>query len=353
MKPKVRLWLTIPLFLLLSLACLVCTAWAYGALYFDAPLGRGGGNRILAFVWVVALAGAVGLVKGWRRRGIAWVIGFLVVLLPWSAVRPRQDRDWQANWAQHGWVERNGDELTFHNFRNFDYRPDGKVIERWETRTVRLDNLRALDVFLDKFGGELIAHPIVSFDFGPDGFVALSVETRREEGESYSEFGGLYKMFELQYLFGDERDLIRVRTNVRDEPVYLYRIKMPADRLRQRFEDCVKVLNELHERPRFYNVLTANCTTSLRAQTPRGRRQPFDIRMIANGKLDELAYEWGSLETGGLAFPELRDQALINAVAQEVHDDPVFSQRIREGRAGFTIPERTTNVGLSAPVPSL
>jgi hypothetical protein len=266
--------------------------------------------------------------------------------VPWLAIRPRQDRDWQTNWAKTGWVERSGDALTFHNFRNFDYTPDGEVTERWETRTVHLSNLRALDVFLDKFGGELIAHPIVSFDFGPDGFVALSVETRREKGEAYSEFGGLYKMFELQYVFGDERDLVRVRTNVRKEPVYLYRVKISPERLRQRFHDCVKVLNELHDRPRFYNVLTANCTTSLRAQTPKGRRMPFDSRMLANGRLDELAYEWGSIETGGLPFPELQEQALINDLAQGAHDDPAFSTRIREGRAGLRLLKDTTNVGL-------
>jgi hypothetical protein len=262
------------------------------------------------------------------------------------AIRPSNERDWQQDWRKTGWAEIDGDTVMFHNFRNFDYTPDGEVTERWETRTVHLSNLRALDVFLDKFGGELIAHPIVSFDFGPDGFVALSVETRREKGEAYSEFGGLYKMFELQYVFGDERDLVRVRTNVRKEPVYLYRVKISPERLRQRFHDCVKVLNELHDRPRFYNVLTANCTTSLRAQTPKGRRMPFDSRMLANGRLDELAYEWGSIETGGLPFPELQEQALINDLAQGAHDDPAFSTRIREGRAGLRLLKDTTNVGL-------
>ena len=346
-------WLRIPLLVLWCLIGVLCSAWAYGAVYFDGPFGRGTGNMLLGWAWALLAVILVAVMRGVRHRSMTWLACFLTVLLPWLVVRPSHDRDWQRDWRRTGWAERAGDAVTLHNFRNFDYTPDGEVTERWEERTVHLRNLRSLDVFLDKFGGELIAHPIVSFDFGPDGFVALSVETRREEGESYSQFGGLYKMFELQYLFGDERDLIRVRTNVRDEPVHLYRIKMPADRLRQRFEDCVKVLNELHARPRFYNVLTANCTTSLRAQTPRGRRQPFDIRMIANGKLDELAYEWGSLETDGLAFSELRDQALINDAAQAAHNDPAFSERIREARAGFTFPKGTTNVGLSAPVPSL
>ncbi len=341
------MWLHFPLLLLWGVFCLVCTVWAYGAIYFDGPMARGPGNKSLAIAWVVMMTVSMLFTRGVRGRSLAWMVCFACVLLPWLVIRPSNERDWQQDWRKTGWADSDGDTVMFHNFRNFDYAPGGEVTERWETRTVDLSNLRALDVFLDKFGGDLIAHPIASFDFGPDGFVALSVETRREKGESYSEFGGLYKMFELQYVFGDERDLVRVRTNVRKEPVYLYRVKIPPERLHQRFHDCVKVLNELHDRPRFYNVLTANCTTSLRAQTPKGRRMPFDSRMLANGKLDELAYEWGSIETGGLPFPKLQEQARINELAQVAHADPAFSTRIREGRAGFTLLKGTTNVGLS------
>ena len=44
-----------------------------------------------------------------------------------------------------------------------------------------------MDHFHVPFGGDLIAHPILSFDFGPDGHEALSVETRREVGEAFTE----------------------------------------------------------------------------------------------------------------------------------------------------------------------
>ena len=316
-------------------AAAVLSVWALGAIVFDGPLRSGSANGILAGIWAVASVVMLLLSRGNRRRLAVWAGCFLVVFVPWLTIRPSNDRDWQIEWARTCWADVNGDVVTFHDFRNFDYTPTGEVVPRWEDRSVRLSNLRGLSVFLDKFGGELIAHPIVSFDFGPDGFVALSVETRREKGEAYSEFGGLYKRFELQYVFGDERDFIRVRTNVRDEPVYLYRVKISEDRVRERFDDSVKLLNELHERPRFYNVLTANCTTSLRAQTPEHRRRPFDYRMIANGRLDELAYEWGSLETDGLSFEALLEQALVNESAKAAHNASDFSRRIREGRVGF------------------
>jgi hypothetical protein len=319
--------------------CVLCSLWALGAIRFDAPLGREAGNLVLAGLWLVVVIVLLAVVKGVRNRSLAWAACFLAVLLPWLAVRPSHDRDWQAVWAKTGWVEVEGDLVAFHNFRNFDYALDGTVTERWETRTVRLSNLQGLDCFLVAFGGEWLAHPILSFDFGPDGRVAFSIETRREVGESYSEFGGLYKMFELAYMFGDERDFVRVRTNLRDEPIYLYRGHFPQERVRGMFLESVAAANDLRDRPRFYNVLAANCTTSLRAQTPAENRNPFDIRLLLNGKLDELVYERGGLRTDGLPFAELRRRAFINAAARAAHDDPAFSERIREGRPGFSDPE--------------
>ena len=200
---------------------------------------------------------------------------------------------------------------------------------------MHLSNLKGVDYIHDAFGGDFIAHPILSFDFGPDGRIALSVETRREVGESFSKLGGFYKMFELQYLWGDERDLIRVRTNVRDEPVYIYRSSLTPEETLFILLDSVRTLNLLKDRPRFYNVISANCTTSLLAQTPELRNIPIDISMLANGKFDELIYERGGFRGNGLPFAEMRERAFINPVAQAAHDDPDFSTRIREGRPGF------------------
>ncbi len=335
MKWVRRWWVRGPLLVLWILFCLACSVWAYGAIVFNGPLVPGSGNTVLAVLWVILAIVAVILAKGGaRRRSLAWGICFLAVYLPWMAIRPSNDREWRQDWRETGHVDVNGDTLTFHGFRNFDYTRDGGITERWVSRTVRLSNLQGLDFFLDRFG-ENIAHPMLSFDFGPDGHVVLSIETRREEGESYSEFGGLYKMFELQYLFGDERDLVRLRTNIRNEPVHLYQTKLSEKRVADILMESIAAANALYKKPRFYNVMSANCTTSLRVQTPVESRHPFDIRLLLNGDLDELVFDRGGFLTGGLPFPLLRKQALINPAAQAAHEDLEFSDRIREGRVGF------------------
>jgi hypothetical protein len=315
----------------------LASAWAAGAIWVDGPLGMQGGNLWLALGW---LGATMALVLALRRRPLAraagWAALFLAVLIPWLQIAPSNTRDWKPEWARAPWIEIEGSILTVHNFRDFTYAPDGTATERWETRAFDLAHLRGLDYFHDAFGGDLLAHPMLSFDFGPDGQLALSIETRREVGESYSTIGGFYKMYELQYLWGSERDFAGVRSNIRDEPIYLYRTALSPEFTLYVLTDAIRVTNRLRQAPEFYNTLWANCTTALRAQTPEWAAIPFDIRMLANGRLDELIHEHGGFVVpDGMGFDDLRDAALINEAALAAANDPAFSARIRDGRPGF------------------
>ena len=87
-----------------------------------------------------------------------------------------------AQWfpSLHGtaWTQRDGDKITIHNLRNFDYQPGQPAKPRWETKVVDLSQLRGADLYINFWGSTLICHPIVSFQFGPTDHVAISVETR-------------------------------------------------------------------------------------------------------------------------------------------------------------------------------
>ena len=130
----------------------------------------------------------------------------------------------------------------------------------------------------------------------------------------------------------DERDVVRLRTNYRQgEDVFLYRTRADVGQARDRFMEYVTTINELHRQPRWYNALTANCTTSIRTQHAAGKRAPFDWRMILNGKSDEMVYERGALVTGDLPFEELKKRSHINARAKTEDKSPDFSRAIRQG----------------------
>src|SRR5215510_6031239 len=304
-----------------------CAAWAFGALHYDFPVGK----TVIAWVFVGAVIAAIVFLHRPVRKLAAVFFTFALVLAWWLTLKPSNDADWQPDVAQLAWVEINGDEFTFHNVRNCDYRTDTDYTPRWETRTVRLSEITGIDLAIDYWGSPWIAHPIVSFQFADAPPLCFSIEIRKTVGQSYSTIGGLYRQYTLIYIVADERDVIRLRTNYRHEDIYLYHTKAPPDRARERFLEYVRSLNALRTHPRWYNAVTANCTTSIRTQHPSKERVPWDWRILLNGKADEMLYAHGAFVTGGLSFAELKAQSLINARAKAADTSSDFSQVIRVG----------------------
>lgn len=321
---------------LLGLLMLLPTAWAFGALWFDFPSSFRHESAGIYLLGVMLLFLFV------KPRGVA-MLGVLgssvVVALWWFTLQPSNDRDWQTEVVLEPWAEVNGDLVTMHNVRDFDYRTETDFTPHWETRTVNLSELTGVDLAINYWGSPWMAHPILSFQFAKESHMpplAMSIETRREKGESYSALGGLYRQFELIYVAADERDVIRVRTNERKgEDIYLYHTTISAADARKWFLEYVRSMNTLHEHPRWYNAITTNCTTSIRSQRSTDARVPMDWRILLNGKMDEWLYQIGFLDRDALPFPELKKKALINPAAQAADQAPDFSERIRVGRPGF------------------
>ena len=306
--------------------------WAFGALHFDFPVLK----SLVSWGFLIGVVVLLFRARAGRQKLAVAFGAFALVLIWWLTQSPRNDRKWQPDVAQSPWAEINGDEITLHNVRNCDYQTETDYTPRWETRTVRLSQLTGVDLFINYWGSPWMAHPIASFQFSDALPVCFSIETRKEEGESYSAIGGLYRQYELTYIMADERDVVRVRTNYRKgEDAYLYRTAIPVERARERFLEYMATINDLKDHPRWYNALTTNCTTAIRSQHPASERVPWDWRMLANGKADSLLYERHALTTEGLPFPELRAKALINSAAQAANASPDFSRLIRENRPGF------------------
>ena len=309
------------------IAAVVCVAWAFGALYFDFPTA----GAPIAFLFVLVVMAAVILVRG-KLLKLGIVFGaFAVVVSWWLTLEPSNNRPWQLDVAQTAWAQINGDSVTLHNVRNCDYRTETDFTPHWETRTVRPSQITGMDVAINYWGSPWIAHPIVSFQFSDGLPLCFSIETRKTIGQHYSTLEGFYRQYTLIYVVADERDVVRLRTNYRREDVYLYHtLASPAQAL-ERFREYIKTVNALHENPRWYNAVTSNCTTSIRAQRAAKLRAPWDWRILLNGKADEMLYDQHAIATGGLPFVELKQRSLINERARTADKDPDFSRVIREG----------------------
>jgi Domain of unknown function (DUF4105) len=307
------------------ITAILCAAWAFGAIYFDFPTS----GRLAALLFVLLLLAAIAFVRG-KLLKLAIVFGaFVLVASWWLTLKPSNNRPWQPDVARTAWAQIDGDEVTVHNVRNCEYRTNTDFTPHWETRTVRLSQITGMDVAINYWGSPWISHPIVSFLFADALPLCFSIETRKTIGQNYSTLGGLYRQYTLIYIVADERDSIRLRSNFRHEDVYLYHTLASPAQARERFLEYIKAMNALRDHARWYNQITANCTTSIRTQRSVNERAPWDWRMLINGKADELLYERHAIATGGLPFSELKQRSLINKRARAADQEPDFSRLIR------------------------
>jgi uncharacterized protein DUF4105 len=220
-----------------------------------------------------------------------------------------------------------------HGVRNFEYRTESDFTPRWETRTYDLRALDSADLVAVYWAGKAIPHIMVSFGFAGKDYLTVSIETRKERGESYSTIAGFFKQYELVYIVGDERDLLGVRTTYRrpQEDVYLYRLRAPRENIRRAFLDNIKTMNEMATHPQFYNTLTTNCTTGafMHARV-NPEAPPFSWKILLSGYVPGYLYELRRLDTTR-PFSELERLSLVNARAHAADHDPAFSQCIRDG----------------------
>jgi hypothetical protein len=315
---------------LLSLPLVVAVTWAAAAIWFDGPGNRWAAGAIAAVFALICLALLLGLRPYWLAL-VAVLVAFCVVLGWWLTIPPHNDRDWLPDVARTATAVVEGNRVTVHNLRNFDYRSETDFTARWETRSYDLDQLLGVDLFICFWGPTAIAHTIASWEFADGPPLAISIETRKEKGETYSAVRGFFRQFEVYYVVADERDVVRLRTNHRGEELHLFRIRMSVQQARALLLEYLAELNLLARRPRWYNALTHNCTTGIRYHLKHlGVGQRLDWRILANGRLDELLYARGSVDTR-LPLAELRRRSAITDRARAADQDPLFSDRIREG----------------------
>jgi hypothetical protein len=307
------------------------TAWATLVVLFTGPDGAAWTRPGLASACALASVAALLWLRPFWKALAVWGTAMAMVLFWWGTLRPSNESDWQPDVVKLSWAEVHGDVLTFHNVRNFNYHSETDFAPRYEDRVYDLSKLRGYDLFLSYWGSPAIAHTIMSWDFEDSLPLAISIETRKKKGQQYSAVKGFFRQYEIIYVAADERDVVRLRTNYRDEQVYLYQLKVSPERAKALLLDYVATMNTLVETPEFYNALVDNCTTSISRHVRNIAPETsfIDWRLLANGYGDEMLYEHGTLDTR-LPFAELKARSLINVQAKALDQDPAFSHLIRE-----------------------
>jgi hypothetical protein len=317
---------------LTALILLTITGWETLAVYYS---NLPDGLRLPGAIGVALVSiGTLLKVRPAGRSISIFSCFFLFVILWFLSIPPSNNRDWQPDVDRLSWAEIDGDRITVHNIRNFEYRSETDYTPAYYDKRFDLSKLEAVDVVAVYWMGPTIAHVFLSFAFTSGDYLAISIEARKEKGEGYSTLKGFFRQYELYYVVADERDVIRLRTNYRHDPpedVYIYRARHGTiENGRRLFLSYMDQINALKARPRFYNTLTTNCSTNIWLNTRvNPDHLPFNWKILLSGHIPEYLYEMESLDNS-LPFPELERRAHANVRAQAADTAADFSLRIRE-----------------------
>jgi hypothetical protein len=322
---------------LTALAFLFVVIWAALALYYS-NLPWPAGRALLAVTFALFSLWAF-----WVNRRPRWkkILGlaFLVVVVWHLLIPPSNDRPWRREVTVLPRAEVEGDRARLLNVRNFAYRSADDFDERYEVREIDISRINALDLIISYWKIGPVAHTFVSFNLD-DGSppVCISIEVRPEIGESFDPLSSMFKQFELVYIVGDERDLIGVRTDHRNEDVFLYRINADPEAVRALFRIYLDRINRLADTPEWYHLLIDNCTINVirYARMVGGPHRRFDVNHLLNGFIDAYLYTLGLLDTR-FPFAELRERSHINEAARGIAADMSvdISAQIRMNRPGI------------------
>ena len=308
------------------------SAWGALALWYQAPGAQGSRSSISA-LWLALGATCIAAVwTGWLAAGASvFAVAYLTLLVWWRRLSPSNHRDWADDVSRTVRGTIKASQVILHDVRNFEWRSAADYTQRWEIRSYDLDKLASLDMIMSYWSSRAIAHTLISFGFEDGSHVVFSVEIRRERNETFSEIGGFFKEFELSVIAADERDIVRLRTNVRREQTYLYRLRMAPAAIRALFLAYVDEANSLVNQPRFYHTLSGNCTILIYRMLRRIIGPlPLSYRLWLSGYMPEYVYGVGGLDMR-YSLEELRTLGYISERGLAAGMSETYSADIRRG----------------------
>ncbi len=243
------------------------------------------------------------------------------IFLSWALVRhlrlrPSNERFWVNDNARMATAEFDGEKVTIRNVRDFEWRSTKDFDERWIDVTMSLDKMAKIWFVLEYFepSKKQMAHTIMVFEDDDGQRIACSIEVRREQGERYHPIKGLFRQYELIYVWATERDVIGVRTRCRKKSVtHLFEAGVlgPGNE-RRMLESYLRRSNKLSIEPEWYNTITNTCTTNIVAHVNEvyPGRVPWGVSILLPGLSPRLLSRNNLVKMTGTLEETLRDSVI-------------------------------------------
>ena len=262
-------------------------------------------------------------------------LSFLIWLtLRHLSLRPSNDRSWVNDNERMATADFDGDMVTIRNVRDFNWRSTRDFDERWIDVKINLDKISKIWFVLEYFdpSKRQMAHTILSFETEDGERIACSIEVRREKGERYHPLKGLFRQYELIYVWATERDVIGVRTRCRKKSVtHLFEaVVLGPGNERRMLESYLERTNKLSVEPEWYNTITNTCTTNIVGHVNQvyPGRVPKAISILLPGLSPKLLHRNNLVKMTG-TLEETLEMSIIDERANSWDESSDFGDWIR------------------------
>lgn len=267
------------------------------------------------------------------------LIGALLIGLGfYLAKKPKSEGDWKAPLARAASFSPAPDgSYKLQNFRAFEFTADKKYSEHWSEIDINSKAIKEMWFFIEPFPtNALFAHSFISFVFddgkGGTQSIAVSIEARMERDQSYTPLGGVFRNYELLYVWSTEKDIMtRIGVSL-DNTLYAYKLDLSHDQQRTLLEYFITRTNLLAEQPRFYNTLHSNCTNELAKAVNEAfpNALPWHRSWVLTGRSAKWLSDLGFIKTQpGISFKTASQELDIREIVQRLADEPAADFEVK------------------------
>jgi hypothetical protein len=248
---------------------------------------------------------------------LCWLFMACAGLQSCVTAQPRADRDWYPYLARTAQAQTIETGFTVTPVSDWSYSSEGPIAETYGEAAFDYAALRQVWFVLEpQPGSQLAAHTLLLFEFENDRLLGLTIEARREQGESYSAWRGAFNSFELAYVWASARDLLTRRAVMLDHEVFVYPVAIENERRDQLLRRVLERTQELEARPRFYNTLFSNCTNEL----AKAAGLDWNYAFVLTGRSDEFLFREGIIP--GDTFEAANARANLTSFIKELNGAP-------------------------------
>tara|TARA_B100000902_G_scaffold102210_1_gene104629 strand:- start:534 stop:1391 length:858 start_codon:yes stop_codon:yes gene_type:complete len=264
----------------------------------------------------------------------AFILGGIIILRRHFAMSPSNDRSWVNDNQRLTNIEINGDKAHIKNVRDFNWRSTKDFDEHWVDMSVDLDKVSKIWFVLEYFSPERkeMAHTILSYEFEDGTRLACSIEVRKREGVRYHPLKGVFRTYELIYVWGTERDVIGVRSRCRKKSkTHLFEgVVLGPGNERRMLESYIRRTNKLANEPEWYNTITNTCTTNIvnHVNEVYPGRVPWAIGILMPGLSPKMLLRNNLVKASG-SVDEAMESSLIDSISEKWDYSTDFGDWIR------------------------